>query len=397
MSKHSLLYIPVNAPWVDTGLEQTSSLVNERFDNAKSLASEAWSKILDYVDDIKKVNNNFEFDWEKIAIDYEVDEFTTAVKGQRPDPLRINDLEIRSRLDSIVNPVLGYTQSNFTVSHGSGPDDLKVNLFAKLITKLAVEGTGLGADVEAAIWARMRSRQETQNTNQYYEAENYFASRGFTLPPGALSGKLNEISIELERNNTYLNNDITIEQAKLAQTNTHFLLSESWKAIVGTIESEVNAIVAMNKSIYDKYLAELEANKIRITKEVSVIENIAKGLSVLVQLYGHDVQLGGVDIEAKYKYNELRMKESIAEAEIALKKADFAIEETRMVFASQNSSLDNASRLLAQVCASALSSVNASASMGFSASANSSASGSVSSSYQDSDSYSESKSQTEEI
>ena len=266
-----------------------------------------------------------------------------------------------------------------------------------MIAKLEAEGTGLGADVEEAIWNRMLARQELKNADMYYKAENYFASRGFTLPPGALSGKLNEISIEIARNNTNTNNDIAVEQARLAQTNTHFLLSESWKAIVGTIENEANSIVAMNKTKYDKYLAQLEATKVQISQEVSVIENIAKGLAVLVQLYGHDVQLGGIDIDAKYKYNEARMKESIAQAEIELKEAEIAIRETERIFMTQLQTYDNASKMLAQVCASALSSVSANASLGFSAGATSSAQGSVNSNYNDTDQYSEEFRQTQEI
>lgn len=397
MSKHSMQYIPINAPWVDTGLQTATTLVNERFDNAKSLADDAWRLLLAYIRDVKTVSDNFEFDWEKINIDYEVDEFTTAVKELRPDPLRINDIDIKARLDAIVIPSLDNTQDGFTVSHGSGPDELKVDLFAKLITKLEAEGTGLGAEVEEMIWDRMLKRQETKNAEMYFEAENYFASRGFTLPPGALSGKLNEISIEIARNNTTTNNDIAVEQARLAQTNTHFLLSESWKAIVGTIENEANSIVALNKTKYDKYLAQLESVKTQISQEVAVIENIAKGMSVLTQLYGHDVQLGGIDIDAKYKYNELRMKESIAEAEIALKEAELSIRETERVFLAQMQTYDGAAKLLAQVCASALSSVNASASLGFSAGASSSANGSVSSSFQDSDSYQESYQTTKQL
>jgi len=58
---------------------------------------------------------------------------------------------------------------------------------------------------------------------------------------------------------------------------------------------------------------------------------------------------------------------------------------------------DNASKLLAQVCASALSSVNASASLGFSAGASSSAGASVQSTYYDADMYQESFSKTQQL
>ena len=95
----------------------------------------------------------------------------------------------------------------------------------KLLGIVEDGGTGLASDVEEAIWARARARKDLEVEKMYDEAEDYFASRGFILPPGALSGRLASVQREVVRAEQQINYEIMIEQAKLAQTNTHFAMT----------------------------------------------------------------------------------------------------------------------------------------------------------------------------
>ena len=104
--------------------------------------------------------------------------------------------------------------------------DIWATLLHKVLTNISNGGTGLDATVEQDIYNRALVRQETENERLYTEAENYFEARGYSLPPGALSGRLAEISREISRNNTDLSEKITISQAELAQKNTQFFIDK---------------------------------------------------------------------------------------------------------------------------------------------------------------------------
>ncbi len=102
--------------------------------------------------------------------------------------------------------------------------DIWNSLLNKVIDGIENGGTGLNPEVEAEIWARAQNRQQEQNDETYQEIENYFSSRNYELPAGAMAGRLAEAAAKIDRNNTELNGNIAIEQGQLAQKNTHFML-----------------------------------------------------------------------------------------------------------------------------------------------------------------------------
>jgi hypothetical protein len=146
-------------------------------------------------------------------------------------PLNIPDFEGTLPIDDIDSPC-----SIFEYSEAMYESTLKSAVENKLVDLVIDGGTGLAEDVEAAIWERARDRLALKNEQMYDEAEGYFASRGFNLPPGALSSKLSEIQKEQVRADQQLNYEISIEQARLAQTNTHF-------AITSVIQHEANVMI----------------------------------------------------------------------------------------------------------------------------------------------------------
>lgn len=99
-------------------------------------------------------------------------------------------------------------------------------LLEKVVDGLKNGGTGLSAEVEQEIWNRAQRRQQTENEKLYRETEEYFASRGWAIPPGAMAGRLAEASQEIAKNNTELNGKIAIEQAELAQKNSQFMVDK---------------------------------------------------------------------------------------------------------------------------------------------------------------------------
>jgi hypothetical protein len=115
---------------------------------------------------------------------------------------------------------------NFNYSESIYSTDIWADLLSKVLNDIRNGGTGLGALVEEELYDRALKRQETENERLYQEVENYFEARGFSLPTGAMAGRLAEAAREISRNNTTINAEITIDQAKLAQTNTHFMIDK---------------------------------------------------------------------------------------------------------------------------------------------------------------------------
>lgn len=104
--------------------------------------------------------------------------------------------------------------------------DIWADLLAKVLENIRNGGTGLDFQVEEDLYWQHLNRTFQENERLYREAEDYFAARGFTLPPGMLSAKLNEISAQISRNNLQASKDITISQAELAQKNTQFFIEK---------------------------------------------------------------------------------------------------------------------------------------------------------------------------
>lgn len=105
--------------------------------------------------------------------------------------------------------------------------EVRDRISSKLILDIVNGGTGLNAITEQAIYDRAVSRQEDELDQQLNEAMNLFASRGFSLPPGALNGIVQEARNKVSQIRVDLNRDILIQQSNLAQKNTHFVIEQA--------------------------------------------------------------------------------------------------------------------------------------------------------------------------
>jgi hypothetical protein len=115
---------------------------------------------------------------------------------------------------------------NFNYSEAIYSSDIWADLLSKVLNDIRNGGTGLGALIEEELYDRALERQEAENERLYQEIENYFEARNFSLPPGAMAGRLAEAAGKISRNNTIINTEITIDQSKLAQENTHFMIDK---------------------------------------------------------------------------------------------------------------------------------------------------------------------------
>jgi hypothetical protein len=185
-------------------------------------------------------------------------------------------------VDNLVVPDL-----SFNFSEAMYDSALIQELKTKILLNIQNGGTGLDPDVEQAIFDRAKDKQELENERVYTEAEQYYAARGFTLPPGALGQRLLQAVIEITRANAALNQDIMIKQADLAQTNTHFMYQQA-------IALEAIIMDYTNKMVQRAF----EGEKISIDVALNMYNALLEKYKSSIQMYGMDVEVYKAKIQA---------------------------------------------------------------------------------------------------
>jgi len=183
-------------------------------------------------------------------------------------------------------------------------------------------GTGLAVDVEFEIWRRALSRQQVENDKSYQEIETYFSSRGFTIPPGAMAGRLQEKDAEIQRNNQNLNSDITIKQAELAQTNTHFMLEFGRQAEVILRDFhnaqmdrglEAAKAIALNSiEILNAYISRYNLKIEKYKADAAVFGERVRAALVEIEIFKGQVESAKVSVEVQKAMADLYGKQIAA-------------------------------------------------------------------------------------
>jgi len=307
--------------------DDAATIVSDRFNSAQEYASDAWTTAKEYIDELIP------------TFGYDLPYSTTVYTF----PIVDVDADMPDDLPTEPSIIFFYNEEVYV-------SDLKDALKAALLTGVQNGGTGLGTAVEAALWARARARNDLSNASVYDEAENFFASRGYTLPPGALAGRLAEAVAERTRSDNQMNYEISIEQARLAQTNTHFFLTAS----IQIEQAEMTHAATVAQRLF-------EAAKYNQQARIDIYDATVRG-------YAAQVQASGVTIEAKTKSYAVQLEHEgnlirlrIAEADRNLKSA---IAEYQLI----QESIKAGATVSAQMAASALSSINTAAQLGFSGS-----------------------------
>ena len=240
-------------------------------------------------------------------------------------------------LTSSPDTVLVYSEDIYS-------SDLADATKTKLESDIENGGTGLDSDVEADIWTRARARKDLQNEAMYTEAQDFFSARGFTLPPGALAGRLRDASAEQIRETAQINYEIAIEQARLAQNNTQFAIKSSidyenalmahqdkvgeraFRAAVETVDVAIkvyNAKVAYYNSQLAAYQAEGSVFESRMRGALIAIEEYKARLDaarlagevnkIEVDLY--TAQMAGLNVAAQVYSEQVRGQALVMESE----------------------------------------------------------------------------------
>lgn len=98
---------------------------------------------------------------------------------------------------------------------------------AKLLDDLENGGYGIDTDDELQLFDRATEREQAQAVQTLDEVTRVHATRGFTLPPGALAEAMLEANATLHRAANALNREITLKRADLFVENRRFALQQS--------------------------------------------------------------------------------------------------------------------------------------------------------------------------
>jgi len=402
----------------------TAPLVEEKLQQGKDYADDAIASAQAYLDALSLIFASASMP--TVDISYDFQDFTPEINIEdlRPEPptdaqltpgyvepptLReIADIEVPDI--EVPSDDTGELTTSFVFNEPPYASDLIDAVKTSLLDYIQNGGTGLGADVEAAIWARARARQELQNERVYNEALNFFAARGFTIPPGALGGRLVEALAEQTRADAQLNYEILIEQARLGQEMTKHTLTVSVQlegvekdfankvaqraldnaraavdVIINTYNAkvtgyaarveackikaqvaEIRANVQINKGnqVIAIYAAEMEKYKAMLTQEMAIVESFAKVYYYKVAGYEADAKVAVGLLEGQVEAFKGRLTQANNQTQLSIKEAELILQSYIGALALQTEAMKGGANVSAQIAASALNAINVSASIG---------------------------------
>lgn len=114
-----------------------------------------------------------------------------------------------------------------------------------MVNSITNGGTGISASVEAQIWQRGRDRALADSARAEAETLDEFSARGFTLPSGALSARLNAVRFDGMTKTGDVNRDTTIEAAKIEIDNIRFAVEQAVKSRIAAMSAATDYIRAL--------------------------------------------------------------------------------------------------------------------------------------------------------
>ena len=170
-------------------------------------------------------------------------------------------------------------------------------------------GTGLNASVEGQIWDRARTREDAVNNANLDEAVTAVASRGWSLPSGALAERARIANQENANRVSGLSRDIAIKQAELEQSNVRFAVSQAASLYVSMVGVATNFVTLLIRS-YSIGLADSQA----LTQATEAFYNQSiLYFRALLQQEQLDLQYETANYDATYKLGAHNSEQATAQ------------------------------------------------------------------------------------
>lgn len=167
----------------------------------------------------------------------------TAIEPVVPD-VENSNLTYESQRDKLIAMLTGELANYFTTYYPLASDafDEAINWMVNTIT---LGGTGINPTVEAQIWQRGRDRILIDGQRAEAQAMDEFTARGFSLPPGALTAKINATRFEGMKAIGEFSRDAAIKQAEIEIENIRFAVDAAVKARMSAMAAASDYIRAL--------------------------------------------------------------------------------------------------------------------------------------------------------
>ncbi len=233
-------------------------------------------------------------------------------------------------------------------------------LLLELATNLANGGTGLGEDIEQAIWDRADARLVEDQGRETDKVEAVIAAKGWNMPTGVVNSMTLQISRDYSRRRTDLTNDIAVKQAELAQTNTHFIIEKALSYVI-----EYRKYV-LEKSLFlvKKYTAQVEAWRTVSMALIAELESEVKLYEAEVSTYAARVSAIKTAVEAKVAIVGAEISQFRENVTMAVEREKLELDKAKEAASLQKAGVQYGANFASQLAASALGAVHASAQIG---------------------------------
>lgn len=95
------------------------------------------------------------------------------------------------------------------------------------VTTMLAGGTGLPDPIWQALWEKNTEREDENGKKAVREANEEFAARGFSLPPGALSARVSETRQQVLAAKNAASREIAVQQAQMEVENIRFAVGQA--------------------------------------------------------------------------------------------------------------------------------------------------------------------------
>jgi G:T/U-mismatch repair DNA glycosylase len=408
---------------------EARQLVSEKFQRSADMADSLVNRSTDALEELWDYVKGISANMPSIDIDYDTHDLNidSGLAGDRPTRPTVTTPSVTApQAPDLLTPTVKEvtipsgvieapgSEGQFNYDEGAYLSDIHDAVVTKLLYWIENGGTGLGATVEDAIWDRDNERNRTQRERVYQEKEEYFASRGWNLPPGALEAAVSEALLEQTRADDQRSREIAIAQAELAQKNTHYFFTEStkyegilrehfnqvatraleaakaavekvWQIYTAKLEgrrieleiarteAEVNktqaeVITATNAALTDRFDAEIRAFDSKLKLELTIIEMIAKVFSMDVEGYRADIEAAKTQLQAEIEVLRAKVQQSNNQTALSIQEAQMLLEAYLKATGIEIEGIGTSGKVLAQLAGAALSAVSTSAGISYSVS-----------------------------
>lgn len=243
-----------------------------------------------------------------------------AVEPAVPD-VENSTLTYESQRDKLI-AMLTDELANYFITYYPLASDAFDEAINWMVNAITVGGTGLNPAVEAQIWQRGRDRILIDGQRAEAQTMDEFSARGFSLPPGALSARIDTARHEGMKAIGEFSRDVAIKQAEIEVENLRFAVDQAVKARMSAMAAASDYIRALmsgpeTAARVASINSDAKARMMGATADLYRARLARDELAMKVPMFntGERVKITGMELDASYKRVQNRVTAAVAAAE----------------------------------------------------------------------------------